>query len=228
MSIKAVVFDLDDTLYPEIGYVKCGFIKVAEYINKTFSVNIDGEYLYSLFKIDKNDVYNRALDDLGVNYTEQNIKDMIKVYRENNPDILEFDLYPGVRDMLSRLKDKYKLGIITDGPVSTQEKKIKVLDIRKYFDFVMCSDNLGIEHRKPDTLPFETVAKTLDVDFDEMVYIGDNRKKDFAVKKNIPITTVEVLSKNKVHDHKEYRDNIKPDYIIENTKDLEVILKRIK
>ena len=34
-----IIFDLDDTLYDEINYVKCGFEEVSKFLNKNFSIN---------------------------------------------------------------------------------------------------------------------------------------------------------------------------------------------
>lgn len=54
--IKAVIFDLDDTLCPEIEYVKSGFRKIA----KAYDDSALYEKLYSLFLLDRNNVYQRA------------------------------------------------------------------------------------------------------------------------------------------------------------------------
>ena len=39
MKIKVIVFDLDDTLYDEIEYVKSGFIQVANYFSYEFEID---------------------------------------------------------------------------------------------------------------------------------------------------------------------------------------------
>ena len=54
--IKAVVFDLDDTLIPEIEYVKSGFCAIA----KEFGDEKISDMLWTLFEEDRNNVYQRA------------------------------------------------------------------------------------------------------------------------------------------------------------------------
>lgn len=66
MKIKAVIFDLDDTLYPEADYVKSGFGEVENTIEKKFGLkNIKGK-LFEYFLLDKTDVYGRFLRNNGV------------------------------------------------------------------------------------------------------------------------------------------------------------------
>ena len=48
-GVKAVVFDLDDTLYPEISFVKSGFRVVAGYLGPRFG--FDQEWSTSSFSI---------------------------------------------------------------------------------------------------------------------------------------------------------------------------------
>lgn len=101
----------------------------------------------------------------------------LEAYRFQKPDIC---LYDGVREMLERLKQNYKLGLITDGRPEGQKAKIKALRLGKYFDEIIITDELGgIDFRKPNPRAFQILAEKFREEYNRMCYIGDNIHKDF-------------------------------------------------
>ncbi len=75
---------------------------------------------------------------------------MVKIYRYNNPNI---SLYDDAYEVLNRFKSKYKLGLITDGHRGAQWNKIKALDIEKYMDKIIVTDDYGKDYWKPSIKP---------------------------------------------------------------------------
>ncbi|GHV31719.1 haloacid dehalogenase [Synergistales bacterium] len=198
---RAVIFDLDDTLYPELGYIKSGFRAAAEYLGKG---NIFDELMY-LFGEDRLNVFDRLIEKKGLKVTAQELH---SVYVAHTPEI---ELFPDVKDCLENLKSKHiKLGIITDGRPIQQNNKVNALSIRQYFDTLVITDELGIEFRKPHRRAFDIVSELVGAAFDEMCYIGDNPRKDFAVKAEIPIHTVQII-RNGLYGKAEYLNAILPD-----------------
>lgn len=195
--IKAVIFDLDDTLFPELDYVKSGFYAISEYYNNKNLFN----KLNDLFKIDKRNVYQRA------GFTEEECNKCIDIYRLHFPDI---SLNSEVLELLSELKNRgYYLGIITDGRPIGQRNKIKALGLDKIMDKIIVTDELGgDEFRKPHPKAFELMKEAFQVEFDEMMYVGDNPKKDFFIGSIYPIHTVRLLHPG-IYDSVEYYNNIK-------------------
>ncbi|MDQ9892435.1 HAD hydrolase-like protein, partial [Acinetobacter baumannii] len=63
----------------------------------------------------------------------------------------EITLYDGVANLILELKNKgIKVGIITDGRVSGQKKKLQALGLDKMVDDIIITDELGgIQFRKP-------------------------------------------------------------------------------
>lgn len=181
--IKAVVFDLDDTLVPEIEYVKSGFKAIAE------ALGDDQLYLtlFSLFERNRENVYQRA------GLTEEQCKRCIEIYREHMPKLTLSHEGKQVIDNLKR--KKIKLGIITDGRPIGQHNKIKALGLNELMDYIIVTDELGgPEYRKPNPKAFEIMRQKLDVEFHEMVYVGDNPSKDFYIGSIYPIKTVRMVS----------------------------------
>lgn len=212
MSIKAVVFDLDDTLYPEIDYVKSGFSEVGKQLEKRFGIKSAYQKLFDFFRIDKNDVYGRLLRDCKISFNESDIDDLIEIYRTHKPKLT---LSCEVKETLSTLSLKgLKLGIITDGRPHQQWAKIQALDLDKLVDKIIVTDELGgIEFRKPNPIAFEKMCIEFNIQPSDMVYVGDNPKKDFAVKKYLPIKTVQIMSG--LYQNEEYLDGFKPNILID-------------
>lgn len=206
--IKAYVFDLDDTLCPEIEYVKSGFRAIA----KAFDDKKLYDKLYSLFKEDKANVYQRA------GFDEEQCKKCIAIYRNHMPDI---SLAQDVVKTLETLKERgYKLGIITDGRPEGQRNKIKALGLDKIMDYIIVTDELGgIEYRKPNPKAFELMKDALKVEFNEMCYVGDNPKKDFFVGSIYPITTIQIKC-GLMYDKEGYKDEIFPSAIVSSLKEI--------
>ena len=166
-GIDAAVFDLDDTLYPEKDYVRSGFEAAAS----LFPDRPDAaERLWEAFESGR-----PAFDAV---FGEARAAEALRVYRAHTPNIR---LYPGVREMLSRLHSRKKLGLITDGRPEGQRAKIAALGIGELFDAIIITDELGgPEHRKPSPEAFEIMSRRLSVPFGRMAYIGDNISKDFT------------------------------------------------
>ena len=166
-NIDAVIFDLDDTLYSEKQYIRSGYKKIAEY----FNLPDMEEEMWNSFENG-----GKAIDEvLKVHGLINKKEQALYIYRFQEPKI---SLYSGVEELLIRTKKKKKIGIITDGRPEGQRAKLKALNIN--VDKVIITDELGgTEYRKPNPKAFEIMQKELNTEFEKMVYIGDNIKKDF-------------------------------------------------
>ena len=217
MSVKAVVFDLDDTLYPERDYVKSGFKAVARVIEDKYGFKNTERDLNLLFLNDRNGVFDRYLKKQGIPRTEQNVGELLDVYRYHKPNI---KLTEEVRQTLTKLHaDGYKLGVITDGRPAQQRLKISALGLNELVDRIILTDELGgIECRKPNPTAFEVMAQDLGVKLDEMIYVGDNPEKDFAIGSK-GVKTIR-LNNNGIYANCDYRDGIKENYSISEMKDI--------
>lgn len=180
-DMEAVVFDLDDTLYSEKGYVACGFRAVAALFPEMPGMF---ERLMEIYRGDR-----PAIDVVLAEHELLARKDeAVAAYRSNIP-VLE--LYPGVRDMLLRLKGSKKLGLITDGRPVAQRGKIKALDLEPLFDEIIVTDEFGgPEFRKPNPLAYSEMAARLRVPYEKMSYTGDNITKDFITPEKLGMRSI--------------------------------------
>ena len=173
-GLKAVVFDLDDTLYGEKEYIRSGYRAVAKVIPQVENAE---RKLWRFF-LEKKPAIDEVLSMEGI-YTEEIRQRCLVAYRLHEPDI---HLYDGVMEILIKLRSNgYKLGIITDGRSEGQRAKIQVLGLGKYMDHIIVTDELGgVKYRKPNEAAFIQMADKLNVAFTQMCYVGDNIKKDFS------------------------------------------------
>lgn len=172
-GLKAVIFDLDDTLYSEKEYVRSGYGKIAKVIPQ---VEDAAEKLWTLFE-EKKPAIDELLKKEKID-SEEVKQACLHAYRYQIPDI---HLYEGVAKMLKEFRASgLKLGIITDGRPEGQRAKLQVLSLETLVDEIIVTDEFGgAEFRKPNPIAFETMKERLGVEYAEMCYVGDNTKKDF-------------------------------------------------
>ena len=82
----------------------------------------------------------------------------------------------GVATLLDTLATRYKLGLITNGPSSTQRAKIIQFDLARWFTVLVVSEEFGVA--KPDPAIFLHTANALASDPADCVMIGDNPDAD--------------------------------------------------
>lgn len=214
--IKAVVFDLDDTLILEKDYINSGFEVVAGKISVAYNIekNIVLSKLKSLFQQGSKNVFNRLLDDMHIKYSEQFIRRLVYEYRNHEPNI---QLLEEAKEIISYLKDNgYKIGIITDGYKETQRNKLKALKLSFIFNEIIITDELGREFWKPHELAYRKMKENLGCDFPEIAYIGDNERNDFITAKKLGMKTFKIFREAGIYKNNLYSEEFKADKEINN------------
>ncbi len=183
-GLKAVIFDLDDTLYGEKEYVRSGYCAVARLLPQVEDAE---QKLWDAFE-NKKSAIDEVLISEGI-FTEELKKKCLETYRFHQPDI---HLYRGVMEMLVALrKQRFLLGIITDGRTEGQRAKIKALGLEQYIDHIIITDELGgIEYRKPNEKAFVLMKEYFRMEYSAMCYVGDNIRKDFIAPDKLGIKSI--------------------------------------
>ncbi len=96
---------------------------------------------------------------------------------------LKVNLFPYTHEILSYLRPKYKLHLITNGFQEVQTVKLRSGDLRKYFDEVVTSEMAG--YKKPDHRIFDFAINKVGCAFEEAIMIGDDLKVDIIGAKNV-------------------------------------------
>jgi len=85
----------------------------------------------------------------------------------------DIELYPDVLPLLTRLRPRYRLGLISNG--NSYPERCGLRDI---FSFVVFSQDIGAE--KPDPAPFHAACRQAGCRPDELLHIGDSLETDIA------------------------------------------------
>jgi putative hydrolase of the HAD superfamily len=103
----------------------------------------------------------------------------------------EMQLREGVRQFIDECrKHGIILCIITDLTASIQFRKIRRLGLSGLFDFVVTSEEAGVE--KPDPLIFSYALEKMGLHPKDVVMIGDDSKKDIDGARNHNIRAFQV------------------------------------
>lgn len=190
--MKAILFDLDNTLYPEIEYVKSGFRCVSSYLNSKYDLDKEEIFFRLIDLFEKNGrgkIFDSLLKELGL-YSNKNIHLLIYLYRSHFPKIKLYDDTIFVINALKKLD--LQIGLITDGRASVQQNKVFALKLDSMFDIIIYTDKLGFENWKPSPLPFKIALDLLNSTPNEVIYVGDDPYKDFSGPKSIGMKTIQI------------------------------------
>ena len=220
--IAALVFDLDDTLYPELSYVRSGFHAIADKLAQPDRRADDiFEMLWQAFEQGPRDrVFNHVLQQLGGGDDDDAVAALVQLYRTHRPAL---QLAPAVKDMLLRLRRGYKLGLLSDGYLPAQRLKIQALNLEPLFDHIICTEELGREFWKPSLRPFELMARQLNCPPQSCVYIADNPAKDFIGPNRLHWQSVHLKCPTGVHDAPTPAGG-QPQFVIADLADLQTLL----
>ena len=190
--MRVICFDLDDTLYKEIDYLKSAYREIAEYAagqctGCSDSVNILAIKAYNRMQ----DAYREGLNAfeelnlfLGL---ELPISDYLYIYRNHKPKITLSD---NVLRTLDELQvEGVHIGLITDGRSVQQRNKIEALGLGRWIDEkdMVISEEFGSE--KPALANYEFFMKRYS-ECHDFTYVGDNLKKDFIAPNTLGWRTV--------------------------------------
>jgi len=226
--ITTVIFDLDDTLYDEIEYCKSGFSTVAEFLAGPPEAPPAERILGALWKQfadgNRKNTFNAALDELEINYDDKLIGELVNVYRNHIPTI---KLPRDSRDVLCGLRAKYTLALLTDGFLPAQQYKVRSLGIEKYFECIVYTEQLGRESWKPSPVGFEKILQIIEKKPENMVYIGDNEKKDFIAPNKLGFLTVQLIRSARIYTSISAEPGAKAQFIIHKISQLPALLDEL-
>jgi putative hydrolase of the HAD superfamily len=201
MSIfQLVAFDLDDTLYPEREFVHSGFTAVARHLDDLGVIEAES-FLHaatSLFAAGaRGNVFDLALERLAVVFPAARMGDLVRVYREHQPQIRPF---AGSLRLLQLLKGQGAvLALISDGPWPAQQNKLRALGLEAYFDHLIFTGTHGEDWGKPSPRAFQEVMKRSGLPAAACVYVADNPGKDFAGPNRLGWHTIQVREKIRLY-----------------------------
>lgn len=208
-----VVFDLDDTLYKEIDYLRSAYQHISQLVHAE-----TGKWVFEAMW----DWYCAGIDTFSElkNQFEisLSISDLVYQYRFHAPEIA---LSEGAAELLNDLSGRgVPLGLITDGRTKTQTNKLLSLGIASSFERTVISESFGSE--KPEMANYRVFEQ--DFPNSRYYYIGDNFSKDFVSPNKLGWTTIGLLDDGRnIHSQdREWPNEYHPQFLVRRLHEIEI------
>lgn len=147
----------------------------------------------------------------------KNIEDLAKDMVYNTS---KYVFYEDVKEVIPRLKNKYKMAVVSDAGPSLENVFIEA-DMKKYFEIIVISTQIGT--LKPDPRMYETAIEGLKVNNSEAIFIDDNINNCLGAER-LGIKSILMSREN----FNENRETNKTMLVVKDLYDLEQILQSVK
>jgi len=221
MALKAVFFDLDDTLYDTTLQVRSARENAVKAMVSA-GLNASEEKALSALQ--------RIVAKEGSNY-QHHFDELMRVFDSRDPKVVAAGIvayhetktaylvpYADTMPTILPLRDMgFKVGVITDGvPVKQWEKLIR-LGLKDMFHTVVVAE--GKRRQKPSPLPFRKAAKNLGLKPCECLMVGNRVDRDIEGANRAGMATALLVDAGR--QVQKPRDRIQePDYIISDLKSI--------
>lgn len=190
-NIKAIGWDLDDTLYQRGDFYRSVFETMQQNVIK---INHSFKEFYHIFEIQSDIEYEKFIRE-GKEKDDYQIDRVISTYNHFNYQISRdqaiiftslyfyyrnhLKLHNDVSNVFKHLIDSgYELFILTNGPSIDQRNKLSKLQIANWIPENRWFISEELNYSKPDIELFKQVEHTLGYQSHELAYIGDNYQND--------------------------------------------------
>lgn len=215
----AVLFDLDDTLYPERAFVDSGFRAVGRFLAPHLERSA-GTIARQLRALHARDGRGRLFDTLLAESGRRDDPDLVLaavlVYRSHRPRLTPF---PDVVETLERIREGgIATGLVSDGLSAIQRRKLAALPaVAHRLDVVVMTDELGPTYAKPSPVPFRIACRMLGVEPRHVVYVANDPRKDFAGARQAGLATIRtgLLPDEGGTMSRESRDDVDADVVVD-------------
>ena len=125
--------------------------------------------------------------------------------------------FVGVTPLLNDLKERYGLGLLTNGPSDIQWEKIRSLGFGHVFDAIVVAGDVGIY--KPDVRIFEMLLDRLKVHASTALFVGDIYEMDIVGAHRVGMRTAMVCRNSPLP-----LGDVAPDIVIQDVASLREVL----
>ena len=193
-NVKAIFFDLDDTLCQYWEAARAGLFQAFEqegppgYTAEEMVQHWAKAFRTFLKEVHDEDWYPRYLKQGEVTRTEQMRRtlaeiDIIDEDRANRLSLVymrerdsRLKLFEDAVEVLDKLKGRYSLGLITNGPADVQRQEIATLQIEDYFDAILIEGEMG--EGKPKPTVFRRAESCVQSKPEQTLFVGNSYAHD--------------------------------------------------
>jgi len=210
------VFDLDDTLYQEIDFLRSAYKHISTELEPLLKRSIYQEMLERYQR--KENVFQWIITEHRELLSDRNHAWLVSAYREHMPEI---QLSVETKNFIEHARTmKIPMGVITDGRSVTQRNKLKALGIADLFTDIIISEEFGSE--KPDERNYSYfITKHPGKHF---YYFGDNTTKDFITPARLGWVTVCVKDRGENIHKQQFTADVLPQFVINGFHEIRLVL----
>ncbi|MEN9362488.1 MAG: hypothetical protein RL095_4023 [Verrucomicrobiota bacterium] len=129
-----------------------------------------------------------------------------------------YDFFPGTVEMLKRLRHRFRLAVITNGPRYSQQPKLERVHMSRHVDTILIGGDFP--HEKPHPSIFAGALEHLQVSASDAVHVGDSLSADIAGARASGIRSVWICP-----DHHAGQHPAGPDAVLRRITELEALLE---
>jgi putative hydrolase of the HAD superfamily len=173
---RAIVFDLDETLYAERRFVLSGFAAVARTVgggDEAATARVFRTLARAFRAGNRATAFQRLCEAEG--WPPARVPEFIELLRNHTPTLR---LPRATAETLRRLRRGWRLGILTNGLPEVQARKVAALGVEALVDAVVYAAQHGTGRGKPDREAFDEIAARLRVPHERCVFVGDDPRCD--------------------------------------------------
>jgi putative hydrolase of the HAD superfamily len=187
--MKAIVFDLDETLIDRKGSLNFYAVKLRTDFQGFTDIS-ESDFVALFHKLDGNGrvVREHFFELLAKNVFKGLSSVKIADHFAENAWVAP-RLFPDIPELLTSLREKgWKIGVITNGRVYNQSEKLKNSGLINQVDASVISESFG--RKKPDRSIYEHLIAQLNIDPNQSWFIGDDPKADIWGAKQLGFKTI--------------------------------------
>jgi len=187
--IKLIIFDLDNTLYPESQYFYYLLVEAEKKLDIRRKVDINIESIESLVNRRHKDILSHIFKLFFLREpTKEEHQIIFNLYCDLK---CELTLYHDAIEIIGELKRrKIQMALLSNGIVKVQSNKIKLLNLDKMLDKVFILDSK--DYQKPHEDSFKSVLINFNVKPEEAIMVGDDPINDIEGAKKVGLKTYRV------------------------------------
>jgi HAD superfamily hydrolase (TIGR01549 family) len=205
MFYKAIIFDLDNTIYDYQYCHNVALKNVFNFIN--LKTNIDISFLNQTYTTISNNIKYELKNTASSHNKTIYFKKLLEILNMNllflnqinqtywSSFYQNISCFPYFQEFLNWNKNKgIKIAILTDYQTEHQIIKLEKLKLTEYIDLIITSEEIGIE--KPSNYGFLSILNRMKLNINDVIMIGDNYEKDIIGSNNLNIKNYQFYKNN--------------------------------